>query len=127
MGFARTLWCLLVSVGLVLSPLSTLHAHVTDHTHTHIHGGHAHDLTGDHDKLPTQVVDLKASPSDFAPAKVTWADWAPLFFVLALVCAWAPPLVTFLRHPRRDTEPILRLSFRVPPLRGPPLTSIHAR
>ena len=63
--------CWAVSLSFVLMPYSTLHAHVADHEHTHVHGGHVHDFDSDHDAKPVDQV-VKISVAATTPSLATW-------------------------------------------------------
>lgn len=58
-----------MSISVVLLPYSTLHAHVSDPEHTHVHGGHVHDFDSDHDVRPVdQVVKISIAATTISPA-----------------------------------------------------------
>jgi hypothetical protein len=117
---------LLISLSFVLMPYGTLHAHVSDHEHTHMHGGHVHDFASDHDAKPLdQVVKISVPAVTPSPAMWNWTDWLPVLCVVAVLGLSLPFVTLLLRPPSRDTEPIPRRSHHRPPLRGPP-ASVHA-
>jgi hypothetical protein len=118
--------CSAVSLSFVLMPYSTLHAHVADREHTHVHGGHAHDFDSGRDAEPVdQVVKISVAATTPNPATWDWSDWLPLVCVVTLLSFSLPFVKVILRPPARDSEPIPRRAHRQPPLRGPPV-SIHA-
>jgi hypothetical protein len=128
------MFCLLVSVSLMLAPLSHAHAHVTDTEHQHIkvHGGHDHVLGvtpdqhhHDHDVDPDAtgaqpVVDLApdlANPNAGGGKFLQWAailcvTLLGLFAIVSIRRAHPPP-----RTRARPPSPYPHAS---PLLRGPP-------
>ena len=120
----RLVACCVVSLSFMLMPYSTLHAHVSDLEHSHLHGGHVHDLAPDeHDvRSVDQVVQISVATTHLNPL-VAWdsVDWTPVLCVLAFLALSLPFLTLILRPPARDSEPIPRRTFRHPPLRGPPV------
>jgi hypothetical protein len=118
--------CWLVSLSFVLMPYSTLHAHVADHEHTHVHGGHLHDFDSSHDSKPVdQVVKISVAVTSTSPAALGWTDWLPVISVVVLLALSLPFVTRILRPPSRASEPIPLRPHRQPPLRGPP-AFIHA-
>lgn len=116
-----------MSISFILMPYSTLHAHISDHEHTHMHGGHVHDLEPDHDAPSVdQVVQVNVAAATVSTPTFDWADWLPIVCIVAVLSLCRPLLTSILRPPSRDSEPIPRRSYRQPPLRGPPFFSIHA-
>jgi hypothetical protein len=117
----RLLLCSVVSLSFVLMPYSTLHAHVADHEHTHVHGGHLHDFDSSHDAKPVdQVVKISVAATSTNPATLDWTDWLPVVGIVVLLVSGLPFVTRILRPPSRDSEPIPRRPHRQPPLRGPP-------
>jgi hypothetical protein len=115
-----------VSLSFVLMPYSTLHAHVADDEHTHVHGGHAHDFDSDRDvRSVDEVVKMSVAATTSSPSTLGWTNWLPLIYVVALLSLSVPFVTAILRPPARDSEPIPRRPHRQPPLRGPP-TFVHA-
>ena len=122
----RLVLCSVVSLSFVLMPYSTLHAHVADHEHTHVHGGHLHDFDSDHDvRAVDEVVKISVAATTSSPSTPDWTDWLPLIYVVALLSLGVPFVTAILRPPARESEPIPRRPHRQPPLRGPP-TFVHA-
>lgn len=123
----RFILCWAVSLSFVLMPYSTLHAHVADHDHTHVHGGHVHDFDSGHDdaKPVDQVVKISVAATTANLAISDWTDWLPLVCVVVVLAAGLPFVTRILRPPSRDSEPISRRPHHLPPLRGPP-ASVHA-
>jgi hypothetical protein len=127
---AAILWLVLSSF--VLTPFSTLHAHVAaDHDHTVLHGGHLHDFDfddddhGDRTTSAGHIIDVQLTVSDRSPTEVRWTEWLPLLIVLDPAWPGLPYLTSILRPPAVDEQPIIsRPSHWQPPLRGPPLDSI---
>lgn len=125
------LWLVLAS--LVLTPFSTLHAHVdTGHDHGVVHGGHSHDFgsgaTDDSHTDTGQIVDLRLVASDRGTnMPFPGAERLSLAAAPEVPRLDAPQLTLIPRPPPIADPPILRRSFWQPPLRGPPLVSITAR
>jgi hypothetical protein len=120
----RAIVCWMLCISFILMPYSTLHAHVDEHEHMHVHGGHVHDFDKGYDtKHADQVVPVSvaATPS---PTVLDWTSWLPLVYVLTALGLALPLLTAILRPPARDSEPIPRRTCWQPPLRGPPLNSI---
>jgi hypothetical protein len=116
---------LLVSLGIVLPPMGSLHTYVgaEDHAHAVTHGGHDHGTSGVGDGA-TWSDNGHGGDRVIAAAhgskQPSGAKWLPLLllFVLALV-GWRRALPIPGRPPD-DIPPPLRRSCRLPPLRGPP-------
>jgi hypothetical protein len=122
----RLILCWAVSFSFVLMPYSTLHAHVADREHAHVHGGHLHDFASNPDAKPVdQVVKISVAATRTNPATWDWTDWLPVVCIVVLVASGLPFVTRILRPPSRDSEPIPRRPHRQPPLRGPP-AFIHA-
>ena len=122
---ARIIFGIWLNVSLILAPFSTLHAHISEADQAQVHGGHSHDFDPDHDGDGIDhVFDLKSALAHQAPTVPNWTDWVPLLLALTLAWICAPLLLSILRPPPQDTEPIPRRTFWHPPLRGPPLHSI---
>lgn len=112
-----------MSISVVLMPYSTLHAHVSDPEHTHVHGGHVHDFDSDHDVRPVdQVVKISIAATTISPAGWDWTDWLPVVCVVAVLALSQPFVTMILRPPSRDSDPAPRRTYRQPPLRGPPVS-----
>jgi len=122
----RLVLCWVVSLSFVLMPYNTLHAHIGDHEHAHVHGGHLHDFDAGHDAQPVdQVVKISVAATNTNPATANWTDWLPVLCVVVLLAAGLPFVTRILRPPSRDSEPIPRRPHRQPPSRGPPAL-VHA-
>jgi hypothetical protein len=122
----RLVLCWAVSLSFVLMPYSTLHAHVADDEHTHVHGGHLHDFDFSHDAKPIdQVVKISVAATSPNPALWDWTNWLPVISVVVLLALSLPFVTRILRPPSRASEPIPRRPHCQPPLRGPP-AFIHA-
>jgi hypothetical protein len=122
----RVVVCSMMCISWVLMPYSTLHAHVDDHDHTHVHGGHVHDFGKEYDlKHADQVVPISVTAAT-SPTGLDWTHWLPIFYVLTGLALALPFLTAILRPPERDSEPIPRRFHWQPPLRGPPAISIRA-
>lgn len=122
------LWLVLISF--VLTPFSTLHAHVSNgHDHGVVHGGHSHDFnSGDIDDVHTdtgQIIDMQLVASD--RGTMPGVERLALASAPELPTLDAPQVTLILRPPPIDDPPIPRRSYWQPPLRGPPLVSITAR
>jgi hypothetical protein len=122
----RAVVCWMMCISFVLMPYSTLHAHVDDHEHMHVHGGHVHDFDKGYDlKHADQVVPVTVTATT-GPTGLDWTSWLPIFYVLTGLALALPFLTAILRPPARDSEPIPRRFHWQPPLRGPPAISIRA-
>jgi hypothetical protein len=122
----RFIVCLLVSFSFMLMPYSTLHAHVPDEEHTHVHGGHLHDFDTSQDVKPIeQVVKISVNATTSSPAIWDWTDWLPVICIVVLLPSSVPFVTRILRPPSRASEPIKRRPHSQPPLRGPP-AFLHA-
>lgn len=122
----------LVLISFVLTPFSTLHAHVdTGHDHGVVHGGHSHDLqfgeTDDTHVGAGQVVDMQLTAADRGSIPFPRVERLPLASAPEVPKLHPPPVTLIPRPPPIADPPILRRSFWQPPLRGPPLVSITAR
>lgn len=124
---ATILWLVLISF--VLTPFSTLHAHVdTAHVHGVVHGGHSHDFQfGDTDVGAGQIVDMQLAVPDRGSIPFPKVERLPFASAPEIPKLDPPPVTLILRPPPIADPPILRRSFWQPPLRGPPLVSITAR
>lgn len=114
--------CLLANFGLVLMPLSTLHAHIDqEHLAVQVHGGHDHDFGGSvSEEGSAHVVDLQISALARAVGTLDWTHWLPLFCVAVVLFANASLSTSLLRPPPPTHPPNSRSRFFQPPLRGPP-------
>ena len=123
------LLCILVSVGVLLTPFRTLHAHIDGDHHHHpstIHGGHFHDHeTGTGTHSADKVVDLKFSMVDRAFSQQSGTDGPPPAYSIVPVALHLSVWTVILRPPSDDSFFPLP-SYWPPPLRGPPV-SIAAR
>ncbi|MGH8237046.1 MAG: hypothetical protein ACREXP_08490 [Steroidobacteraceae bacterium] len=117
----RVIFCWAVSFSFVLTPYSTLHAHVSDDEPTHMHGGHVHDFDRDHDaRKVDHIVKISVAATTPSHASGDWTAWLPIVCVVALLALSLPFVTAILRPPSRDSEPIRRRPYYQPPLRGPP-------
>lgn len=127
--FPRLLLVIL-SFGIALMPLSTLHAHVgSDHHESALHGGHVHagDL-GQDDHGFNSVIDLSVAVADRGAGAFSWTNWLPLIVSLAVLWLGRPYLTAILRPPPTAVQlPRTRTYFLQPPLRGPPASPINSR
>jgi hypothetical protein len=129
--------CLLVSVSLMLAPLSHAHAHVTDTEHEHIsvHGGHDH-LVGitldrhhndhgvtieDHDATGAQtVVDLAPDLSKPNTGAGKFLQWVAILCIAVFALFTLTPIRTAHPPPRTRARPPSPYPHALPLLRGPP-------
>lgn len=128
--------CLVVSVSLVLAPLSHAHAHVTDaeHQHINVHGGHDHVLdvvlgehhdwdfdAHDHGATGVSVV-LDLAPDLAKPnaGAAKFLQWIAILCVSVLALFALSPLRTAHPPPRTRARPPSPYPHALPLLRGPP-------
>lgn len=132
------LWCILLSLSLILAQGVTLHVHHQDHDH-HTHHHHGHDLIdsahdAEHSHSSKAHFSLDASHDDHHNEIITEVDVSPngllkapgtqvLFFVfITFVLLLTLPTSTRRapRH-RRESHPYHYLCYLFsPPLRAPP-------
>lgn len=138
--------CVMLSLSVVLTPLSHAHAHVSgghDHEHVNVHSGHSHDAVQslgdshdhdhdhDHDEHSSQadkhsdagkVVDLQPDMSQTTSQLFKSMQWIAILLVVALVVFQLQPLQLIPRPPRIRTRPPSPYPFAIPLLRGPPVS-----
>ncbi len=128
--------CTLFSLGLLLGPMTTLHAHVSDHEHEHeheqvsVHGGHTHYLVVDHDHLQAladdhdehasdHVIDLQLDSTQGGSSQ-PWVKWLVLMVAVALLILPAQLLTGLRPLTRFRSRPPSPYPHPLPLLRGPP-------
>jgi hypothetical protein len=128
------MFCLLVSVSLMLAPLSHAHAHVTDteHQHINVHGGqdhvlgvtpdqHHHDRDVDHDATGAQtVLDLAPDLAKPNAGSGKFLQWVAILCVTLLALFAIGPIRTAHPPPRTRARPPSPYPHALPLLRGPP-------
>jgi hypothetical protein len=118
----------LMALSFALVPFNSVHAHISDdHDHSAIHGGHLHEFQHEQaipgESVLEHVVALQMTASEHGSVSLS-APWMPvLWFLVVMIFGFALVREVF-RPPGRDSTPLVRRSWRLPPLRGPPLRSI---
>ncbi|MBC8025901.1 MAG: hypothetical protein H7Y89_07915 [Steroidobacteraceae bacterium] len=127
----RRLACMvlvLMALSFALLPFNTVHAHIAgDHGGSVMHGGHVHDLH--HHQVPLDVsatdhvVVMQVTAADHGSFSLS-APWMPVLWILVAMAFGIAALREVFRPPARSAGPLNKRSWRLPPLRGPPLLSI---
>jgi hypothetical protein len=132
--------CLLLSVSLLLAPLSHAHAHVTAEEHIAVHGGHDHsfslvepgehhgddhshdhadDPASDHDATGSHVLEL--APDLAKPnAGAKFLQWIAILVISVFALLTLVPMRTAQPPPRIRARPPSPYPHALPLLRGPP-------
>jgi hypothetical protein len=117
-----------MALSFALVPYNTLHAHFAgDHDHSVLHGGHVHDFA--HGETPPDqlaadhVVAVKMMAADHGAFSLS-TPWMPVLWIMAVMTLGVAAIRDVFRPPGADPRPLKRRSWRLPPLRGPPLVSI---
>ncbi len=117
-----------MAFSFALVPSNTVHAHIVDdHDASLLHGGHVHHVQ--HAEAPPDesvtdhILAMQMTAADHSSFTLS-VPWLPvLWFLMAMAFGIAAIREVF-RPPGRDRRPPNRRSWRLPPLRGPPLLSI---
>jgi hypothetical protein len=118
----------LMALSFALVPFNTVHAHFAgDHDHSVLHGGHIHDFehreTAPGQPSADHVVAVKMTAADHGSFSLS-ASWMPVLWLLVAMTLGVAAMREVFRPPGADPGPPKRRSWRLPPLRGPPLLSI---
>jgi hypothetical protein len=118
----------LLALSFALVPFNSVHAHIADdRDHSVLHGGHLHDLQ--HEEAVTgesaleHIVAVQMTASDHGSLSLS-VPWMPVLWVLVAMAFGILVIREVFRPPGHDRRPLIRRSWRLPPLRGPPLLSI---
>jgi hypothetical protein len=120
----------LMALSFALVPSNTVHAHIADdHDHDHgvMHGGHLHDFQHE-EAVPGEsalehVVAVQMIAADHGAGSLA-VPWMPVLWLAVALLFGIASIREVFRPPGRDSRPLIRRSWRLPPLRGPPPLSI---
>jgi hypothetical protein len=118
----------LMALSFTLVPFNTVHAHIADnHDNSVLHGGHVHDLHHDEAALEEStsdhIVAMQMTAADHGSFSQS-VQWMPVLWILVAMAFGIAAIREVFRPPGRSPRPFNQRSWRLPPLRGPPLLSI---
>jgi hypothetical protein len=118
----------LLGLSFALVPFNTVHAHIADdHDESVLHGGHVHDFH--HDRAPLDesatdhIVAMQMTAADHGSFSLS-VPWMPVLWIFVAMAFGIAAIREVFRPPGRSPGPFNQRSWRLPPLRGPPLLSI---
>jgi hypothetical protein len=118
----------LLALSFALVPFNTVHAHIADnHDDSVLHGGHVHDLHHNEAALDESASDHIVAMQMTAAAHGSFSlslPWMPVLWILVAMAFGVAAIREVFRPPGRSPGPPNQRSWRLPPLRGPPLLSI---